>query len=410
MEIGLGFIGLTIGGLVILWTATRNAAIAVPLLVAFVARALLAVIDVLVFKLPGAGDGVGWDRLAAHYASGGLEGITQYLSAGHGLFIWLMGVIYALVGRSALLIQSINVTFGTLLVLTSWRLACQLSSNAKACRRVAWLIALTPSLAVFSSVLLREVAVSYPLAVSVLYLVRWYRERRVGLALVAVANLLISMAFHSGGLAVLLFAGFWLIGSWFRALFAGKMDALGRSTLALVIGLAVVAVVLASGYGQQKFEGLQSGDLSALSVKQGNFARGRAAYLQDLHATSTTDMIWQTPIRVTFFLFAPFPWMLESAADLFGVVDSLLFVILIGWAVRNRKAVTEVPLRLLTLGVFGAMAVVFAIGVSNYGTAVRHRGKMLPLLVAAAASIPGRREEGKLQSAPLPQGRAVAAS
>jgi hypothetical protein len=172
----------------------------------------------------------------------------------------------------------------------------------------------------------------------------------------------------------------------------------------------VVAVVLASGYGQQKFEGLQSGDLSALSAKQGNFARGRAAYLEDLHATSTTDMIWQTPIRVTFFLFAPFPWMLESAADAFGVVDSLLFVILIGWAVRNRKAVTEVPLRLLTLGVFGAMAVVFAIGVSNYGTAVRHRGKMLPLLVAAAASIPGRREERKLQSAPLPQGRAVAAN
>ncbi len=392
MDIGLGFIGLTVGFFIILWAATRNAEIAWPLVIAFLVRAFLAVIDTMVYNLPGAGDGVGWDRVAAYYARGGLESTFEHIGFGHPLYVWLMSVVYALVGRSTLLIQSINVLLGTLLVLAIWRLACELSSDTKTRRRVAWLMALCPSLIFFSSVLLREVAVSYPLALSVLYLVRWYRERRVSLAIVAVANLLLSMAFHSGGLAVLLFAGLWLIGSWLRALLSGQLETLGRSTLALVIGLAVVGIVLASGFGQQKFDGLQSGDLSVLSERQEGFAHGRAAYLEDLHATSTADLIWQTPIRVTYFLFAPFPWMLETGADAFGVLDSLLFVGLIGWAIRNRKAVSDVPVRALTLGVFGAMAVVFAIGVSNYGTALRHRNKMLPLLIAAAASIPGRRK------------------
>jgi len=403
----IGVVGLFVGLVIALWLAARNASITGPVITGFALRALLAVIDSAVVRLPGAGDGVGWDRAAAYYARGGVEGTFQYIGAGHFLYVWLMSVIYALFGRSPLLIQSINVTLGTVLIVTIWQLASQLSSDAKAQRRVAWIMALFPSLIFFSSVLLREVAVSLPLAVSVLYLVRWYRERHIRLAIIAVITLLISMAFHSGGLAMLLFAGLWLIGSWIRALLQGRLETLGRSTIALVIGLAVVGVVLASGFGQQKFTGLETGDLAALSERQGNFAQGRTAYLEDLHATSTADLLWQTPIRVIYFLFAPFPWMLHTGSDVFGVIDSMLFVVLVAWTVRNRKAVSEVPVRMLTLGVFGAMAIVFAIGVSNYGTALRHRNKMLPLLIAAAASIPGRRHEAKARAI-LPLRRSLA--
>lgn len=403
----MGFVGLGIGLVVVLWLAARNAEIATPLMTGFGLRAVLAVLDALVVHFPGAGDGVGWDRAAAYYARGGVEGTLDYIGLGHPLYVWLMSVIYAVVGRSPLLIQSINVLLGTVLILIIWRLASELSSEIKVRRRVAWLMAAFPSLVFFSSVLLREVAVSMPLAMSVLYVVRWYKGRRLTSAAAAVVSLLVSMAFHSGGLAVLLFAGLWLIGGWFYALLSGKMDALGRNTVALIVGLAVVAAVLASGFGQQKFSGLESGDLSALSERQEGFARGRTAYLEDLRANSATDLLWQTPVRLVYFLFAPFPWMLQTGSDAFGVLDSTLFVILVVWAVRNRKAVSGVPVRMLTLGVFGAMAVVFAIGVSNYGTALRHRNKMLPLLIAAAASIPGRRKPVQ-QVAFSPLGRRLA--
>jgi hypothetical protein len=408
METITGLIGMLVAAVIVIWLATKNSPIARPLLVGFVLRASLAIVDALIYPLPGAGDGVGWNRVAWYWARNGIEGTFEYMTPGHPLYIWMMSVVYVVFGRSPLLIQSGNVLLGTLMIAAVWRLAGQLSTDATTARRAAWLTAVFPSLVFFSSVLLREVVVSYPLVLSVLFLVRWYRERQARLAVAALAGLLVSMAFHSGGLAVLLFAGVWLIGSWLKALFSGQFAHLGRNTLALIAGLAVVALVLGSGFGQQKFTGLESGDLAVLNERQEGFAHGRTAYLEDLRATSTSDLIWQTPIRLTYFLFAPFPWMMETGSDAFGVLDSLLFVTLVAWAFHNRKAVSSVPLRVLTLGVFGALAVVFALGVSNYGTALRHRNKMLPLLIAATVSIPRRRKQADPRALPAVSNRPTA--
>lgn len=400
MEIILGLVGLLVALIVALWLAVRITEITGPLLVGFVLRATLAIVDAVVVRLPGAADGVGWDRVAALYARNGLDGALEHIGTGHDLYIWCMGVLYATFGRSALMIQSINVLLGTIVVVAVYRLSSDLGADRVASRRIAWLTAVFPSLIFFSSVLLREVAVSLPLLFSVVYLVRWYRDRSVFSAMLALMYLLISMAFHSGGLAVLLFAGIWLIGTWLRAMLAGRFETLLRNSVALILGLAVVGLVLASGFGQQKFHGLETGDISVLSERQEGFAQGRTAYLGDLHATSTLDLLWQTPIRLVYFLFAPFPWMLETGSDAFGVIDSLLFVALVARVIRNRKTVAGNPLTLMTLGVFAAMAIVFAIGVSNYGTALRHRNKMLPLLIAAAGSIPSRRRIDALPASP----------
>jgi hypothetical protein len=390
MDALLGFGGLAFGLIVTLWSAVRSSELAAPLSAGFALRASLACIDALFARLPGANDGAGWDRVAAYFARNGIEGTFEYIGTGHNLYIWGMSVFYALLGRSPFLIQSINVVLGTMMIGVVYNLSLELCSDVAAARRAAWLIALFPSLIFFSSVLLREVAVSLPLLVSVLYLVRWYKTRRLGLAVAALCFLLVSMAFHSGGLAVLLFAGIWLIGVWVRALLTGRLEGVARNTVALVIGLAVVAWVLASGFSQQKFHGLETGDIAALSERQEGFAQGRTAYLEGLHATSAADLIWQTPIRLVYFLFAPFPWMLHTGSDAFGFVDSMLFVVLVVRVARNRKELANNPTSFMTLGVFSAMAIVFAIGVSNYGTALRHRNKMLPLLIAAAMSLPGR--------------------
>ena len=191
METTVGLLGLLVGFLVTLWVALRIGTVAAPLIVGFTLRAVLAVIDALVVKLPGAGDGVGWDRVAAYYARDGLEGTFSYIGTGHALYIWCMSALYALVGRSPLLIQSINVLLGTLMIAVVFRLSGVLSSDDRAPRRAAWLTAVFPSLIFFSSVLLREVAVSVPLLLSVLHLVRWYRDRALRSAVLALLFLLL---------------------------------------------------------------------------------------------------------------------------------------------------------------------------------------------------------------------------
>ena len=135
--------------------------------------------------------------------------------------------------------------------------------------------------------------------------------------------------------------------------------------------------------------------MSLLGDRQDGISLGRAVYLSDLRANSPAELVWQSPIRLTYFLFAPFPWMVAEVSDIFGLVDSALFFYLVARVVRRRKGLPDRPATVLALGVFAAMAVVVALGVSNYGTALRHRNKMLPLLLAASLSLalPARRRE-----------------
>jgi hypothetical protein len=394
MDTPLGLLTLLIGLGVVLAVGRRNPPIAQILLLAFALRAGLTLVDSFLFPLPGAGDGIGWDIGAAYMAKDGVVGTFQYLEGtGHVFFRFLMALLYALFDRSALMIKGINVLFGTLLVKSTWELSLLLGGDARRARIVAWLMTLCPSLIFFSAVLLREVAVTYPLVLSIVFLIRWYQERRSLLLVQAIAALIISMTFHSGSVAVLLIGGIWLVGNWFRSILTGQFRNLGRNTLALAIGAAVVFAVLSSGFGLDKFNGIDSSNIDTLTGRQENFAHGRAAYLEDLHADSPVDLIWQAPIRIAYFLCAPFPWMISNGSDAFGMIDSMLFAVLIVYAVRNRRTLLASPRIVLVLGVFGSLALVFALGVSNYGTALRHRNKMLPLLIAAVVSIPVERRK-----------------
>ncbi len=388
MDAIAGTITLLLALFVVGLVATRNRPVATPLLVAFALRALAAIVDVYVYQLPGNSDGPNWDRGAAYYARNGVAGTLEYVGTGHELYKWMMSVLYALFGRSALMIQGINVLLGTLVILNTWRLAKQLGGDERSCNRVAWTVALFPSMIFFSASLLREAAVTYPLTLSALALAKWFTERRPIQLIGAFTALLVSMAFHSGGAAVLLFAGLWLSGSWLREAVTLRFRNFGRNTLALLLGLGVLGLVLSSGFGMQKFGGLETGDMTVLGERQEGFAHGRSVYLGDLRADTPMDLVWQAPIRVTYFLFAPFPWMLTAVSDAFGLIDSGLFFLLVLRVIRRRGALRTQPATVLILGVFAAMALVFALGVSNYGTALRHRNKMLPLLLAASMALP----------------------
>jgi len=419
MDTTVGLLTLLIGLGIVLVVGRKNPPIAQILLLAFVLRAGLTLVDSFLFTLPGAGDGVGWHIGATYMAKDGVVETFQYLNGtGHVFYRFLMSVLYALFVPSTLMIKGVNVLFGTLLVKSTWELSLLLGGDAKLARIVALVTTFCPSLLFFSAVLLREVAVTYPLLLSVVFLIRWYEEHRNLLLVQAVAALVVSMTFHSGTVAVLLFGGIWLVGNWLRSIFTGEFRNLGRNTLALALGGAVVFAVLTSGFGLDKFNGIDSSNIDTLTGRQEDFAHGRAAYLEDLHASSPTDLLWQAPIRIVYFLFAPFPWMIRDGSDAFGLLDSTLFVVLSVYAIRNRGALVQAPRIVLVLGVFSALALVFALGVSNYGTALRHRNKMLPLLIAASVSIPvERRKRGRarsevrptpIRSAPRPQAATAA--
>jgi len=396
-----GIIVLVLGLVAVGYTVARVRAISGPLLLGFFLRAILAVVDVFFYRVPGVFDGLKWHKFAQLNARAGVLPSAEDLQSGQGLYQSIMTWLYWLFGPSRLMIQGINVLFGTLVIYNVWQIAELIWKDSRGSQRAAWLTAVFPSLVLYSAVLLREVAVAYPLSLGVLFVVRWMLDRRAIHIVKAAAALLVAMAFHSGAVGLLFAVAFWVVGSWLKAIITRNMVGFGRKTAAMVLASGAIVFVLVSGYGMDKFSNVDAGDVQSLQTQQDYYTRGRTEYLGDLRADDSVDLAVQSPLRLVYFLFAPFPWMLSSIRDVFGLLDSGLFFWLIWRLFRKRKAVAENPRALVVLAVFGAMALVFALGVSNYGTAMRHRDKMLPLLIGVGATVMVERRATVPGSAPV---------
>jgi len=140
-----------------------------------------------------------------------------------------------------------------------------------------------------------------------------------------------------------------------------------------------------SGIGlYQKFGNINT--LEDVRRLQAYRAQGRAAYLENFHPVKPIDIIWQLPIRIIYFLFTPFLWMVSSSADFIGLADVAIYIVLMicAWKRRNNWLYSKraSPLMLMFL----ILLAVFAMGSSNYGTTIRHRFKIVPMLIIWATA------------------------
>ncbi|HSH48962.1 MAG TPA: hypothetical protein VK991_10295, partial [Halomonas sp.] len=75
-----------------------------------------------------------------------------------------------------------------------------------------------------------------------------------------------------------------------------------------------------------------------------------------------------------------------SPRHLLGLVSSVLYGFLAWRVFRGWGRLTQREEGLALLFIFGAITFVFALGVNNIGTAIRHKTKLLGLFVILAAS------------------------
>lgn len=129
---------------------------------------------------------------------------------------------------------------------------------------------------------------------------------------------------------------------------------------------------------------LTSNDFSgdALAARQASSADARSAYLTWLPMRSLSDAAWQAPIRAFYFLFSPMPWNFSAIKDVVGFADALLYagVAVLLWRGRGEIAANPAAIALLLTAL--VLIVVYADNTFNAGTALRHRAKFAPLLIA----------------------------
>jgi hypothetical protein len=99
----------------------------------------------------------------------------------------------------------------------------------------------------------------------------------------------------------------------------------------------------------------------------------RTTYSVGLDFSSVGAIFTSYPLVFIYYLFAPFPWMISSALDVYAALEGIFRLIgILCFVVAYRaKAIDRAQLRIV-FAVLMAILMVWAAGTVNYGTASRH--------------------------------------
>lgn len=351
-------------------------------IVAFLIRFVLMLVNNYVVVLPqGGGDAFRFLRLADDYYYSYHINFIEVFSSGTHFFSYYGSLMYHLLWKSPVVLGFLSVVYGTFTVYYIYKASFLLWQNKKNALTVAWFAALFPQLCLNSALFLREPIISLFAAVSAYHLIRFWKHQKVSGMVVFVVLTILGTLLHTGSL----FALVGLVGavvlirqksrSWIKSVFS-KIVALG------LVGGAMF-FVLSTGYGLDKFDDDSEDLVAEIATKQGSAARGGAMYPQWMQLQGGLSDIAKVPFRFAAFLFAPLiPPMARSGGHALGLFDGLLYFLLaLGVFKLRKKFLIPNKAALAVLFVLGGLVFVYSMGVSNFGTGIRHRGKVAPLLL-----------------------------
>ena len=383
---------LLAGLLLIRLFTSDDRALGKVLIWAFIARAGVMIFDTYIYSgLPylTAGDASRFHSIGLEFAALGFaELVYPPYPSGSVLYSYWIGMVYSLFGTTdQAVVKSFNVVAGIFTVYNGYHISRMLWTRNIAIQN-AWILALFPLLVVYSQNFLREAFVAYFLTLGIMYFISWYKMGRTYHIFIAFISISLSSAFHVGALMTLLGLAFYNVWMFFYSLFTGQASNTGRALFSTVVLVAGLAYMNATGWGLPSIGGegaLQEFGVEELIEERGGDRRtGRAAYLVGMTASNPIDVAWQTPIRAAYFLFAPFPWMLGSIWDIVGVFDALLYMLIFYGIYKSFPLIRKDPARVIMFIMLLGMIATFAWGVTNFGTGMRHRAKIVTVAVCLA--------------------------
>lgn len=383
----LGLFVLLLGSslfLALFWNA--DAKVRNLMLLAFLLRLGLTLTHAYVMPLPDSdADAIAFERLGWQTAEAWLNGGDAPSLSGAYLYSLWIGALYYLFGRIPLVAQFANALFGTFTVYLTLKLAFLITGARRPALTAALITALFPTLNLYSAITMRESLIVFFTAFSVYCFFLWLQRGRLSQMLGAAILLLPASILHSGMVFIEIAYVF------FFCLYHPKKKRWASFSVNTVIAIFLL-IFFAVAFGDwfndklpQNISSLLSSDY--LGERTTVAARDRAAYLSGLTPNSIGDMLVQTPLRALYFSYTPFPWMVSSLGDIVGLADALLYIFLSVYALKGLAYLWQGDRTsfwgiVLILTVFLAA---FAWGTSNYGTAIRHRQKMVWFLITPAA-------------------------
>ena len=312
----LGIIFLLISFLFILLIPYKFVRIKKILLVAFIIRASLVIIEQFgLAKLPE-GNSMGsdaysfmkWAKIFSDQK--GLSVLADFYLQDSKLISRIISIFFTIFGESVMMAKIISVVLGTSSVYLIYTLCLSLW-NERSAEKAAWLTAIFPSLVLYSAITLREVYVVFFLLIGLIGIVKYFEKKSVIYLFQVIFSFYILSLFHGpaalGGFVFLLYVLLDKIKGFISKL---KVFKISLSSLSLIIIFITPIILFISLNIKFPYLGTFQDLTNLTHLKQvANYGfRGEASYPSWLAINENYEIFTKTILRVIYFLYSPFFW------------------------------------------------------------------------------------------------------
>jgi len=384
----IGFASIFFVSLITIFFAYKNPKASSIILFALFVRIFILLLGEYFIELPDSTrDSKSFEYGAWKIAEKGFYNLLNYYPGPSSSFIeWLIAIPYSIFGRSVLMAKSISLFFGVANVFLGWKIANQLWGS-KVAIRIGWLIAIFPSLILYSSLIMRESYICFFHLVAIYGVISWAQNKNFKSIFIAITGFTLAAFFHGasfiGVLIFLLIISLDNIKIFLKSLKKFKINLF--NVLLLVIILIFIFFFINNKISLPYLNNFEFLTNTLIIMDKTNISvSGNASYPEWTIINNPIEFIYKVPLRSLYFLFSPFPWDVKKFAHLIGIIDSLLYLYLTILILKNFKFIWKDKRLRIILIILLCFIAVFAIGVGNFGTGIRHRSKFAIIFILLA--------------------------
>ena len=309
-------------------------------------------------------------------------GPTNFLISGN--YAWVLAFIKVMAQSptSTLLPVFMNIfayAFSAILIYFSVKLVT--GNSEKSIRGVKY-FTFFPMDILYSALPLREEFIVFSFVASVFFVIVYIKKNNIVYFGLALVMQFVSTLFQGGNVPLFIpFIIFFILYN--KKTKETKISGM-RGILIVVLIIGYVVYAIKSGKPLSiDMEGLADKMQETVTDRFGGVeGLGRTGYLGHITITSG-NLIPMSLLRTVYFYFTPFIWMVSSPNDIPVLVDAGCFLVLFAGVWGSFQ---YLKLKLHALYTFGwvyivTFSITYAIGSSNYGTAMRHRHKVVGVLI-----------------------------
>ena len=295
-------------------------------------------------------------------------------ASGWGM-LYMVAVIYKIVGQNMLATQYINSVLGAATAPLAYMISLEIFPNKRVARVCGLLTAFFPSMVLWTSQGLKDGPIIFLLTLSMLATLKLgnrFSLKYITALAVALCGL-ITLRFYVFYIIVLSIAAAFIMGR--RRLTAQSFAR--QFIIMFVVGLAL-AYFGVSRYAGQQFESY--GNLKQLQLMRLDASQSaKSGFGQDIDVSTPEGALSVVPLGLSYLILAPFPWQLTSLRQMITLPEmvvwwaSLPLLVLGLWFTIKHRLREVAPILIFTT----LLTLTYSILQGNIGTAYRQRAQLL---------------------------------